>query len=77
VMQEDTFAPVAALAKEVTIRFGQCYTERDFEAVIDAIAGGKVNPQPIHTSTVTLDELPAAFEGLRQPSSQCKVLIRP
>ncbi len=77
VMQEDTFAPVAALAKEVTIRFGQCYTERDFEAVIDAIAGGKVNPRPIHTSTVTLDELPTAFEGLRQPSSQCKVLIRP
>jgi len=77
VLQEDTFAPVAALAKEVTIRFGQCYTERDFEAVIDAIATAKVNPRPIHTSTVTLDGLPAAFEALRQPSNQCKVLIRP
>ncbi len=77
VLQEDTFTPLAALAKEVTIRFSQCYTERDFEAVIDAIATAKINPRPIHTSTVTLDELPAAFEALRQMSSQCKVLIRP
>jgi len=77
VFQEDPIAPLAALAKEVTIRYSQAYTERDFAAVIDSIATGKVNPRPIHTSTVSLDELPEAFEALRQPGSQCKVLIRP
>lgn len=77
VFQEDVIAPIVALGKEVTIRFSQAYTERDFEAVINTIAKGAINPRPIHTSTVSLDELPAAFEALRTPSTQCKVLIKP
>jgi (R,R)-butanediol dehydrogenase / meso-butanediol dehydrogenase / diacetyl reductase len=28
------------------------------------------------TNLVSLDEFPAAFEALRTPSSQCKVLVR-
>lgn len=77
VIQEDAIAPIVALGKEVTIRFSQAYTERDFAAVIDAIARRDVNPQPMHTATVTLDELPAAFEALRKPTRQCKILIKP
>jgi 2-desacetyl-2-hydroxyethyl bacteriochlorophyllide A dehydrogenase len=77
VFTEDVIAPVVALGKEVSIRFSQAYTERDFEAVIDAIAKGLINPRPIHSSTVSLDELPAAFDALMTPSTQCKVLIRP
>lgn len=77
VFEEDVIAPIVALGKEVSIRFSQAYSERDFEAVIDAIAKGTINPRPIHSSTVSLDDLPAAFEALKTPSSQCKVLIRP
>ena len=77
VLQEDTILPIAALGKEVTIRYSQAYTERDFEAVIDALARGAIDARPIHTSTVSLDELPAAFEALRSRPSECKVLIRP
>lgn len=77
ILQQDSFLPIVALGKEVTIRYSQAYTERDFEAVIDAMARGEVNPGPIHTSTVSLDELPAAFEALRSSPRECKVLIRP
>lgn len=77
VFAEDSIAPIVALGKEVSIRFSQAYSERDFEAVIDVIARGAINPRPIHTSTISLDELPAAFEALRTPSTQCKVLIKP
>lgn len=77
VLQEDTILPIAALGKEVTIRYSQAYTERDFEAVIDALACGAIDARPIHTSTVSLDELPAAFEALRSQPKECKVLIRP
>lgn len=77
VMGEDKILPVTALGKEVSIHFSQCYGERDFEIVIDAMAKNIINPRPIHTSTVTLDELPAMFETLRKPSNQCKVLIQP
>lgn len=77
ILQQDSFLPIVALGKEVTIRYSQAYTERDFEAVIDAMARGEVNPGPIHTSTVSLDELPEAFEALRGSPRECKVLIRP
>lgn len=77
VFHEDVFAPIVAMGKEVTIRFSQAYTESDFAAVIDALAKGAVEPRPLHTSTVSLDDLPEAFEALRKPTDQCKVLIKP
>jgi len=77
ILERDAFEPIVALGKEVTVRYSQAYAERDFEAVIDAIARGRVKPAPIHTSTVSLDELPAAFDALRSNPRECKVLIRP
>jgi len=77
VIQEDVIAPIVALGKEVTIQFSQAYTEQDFAAVIDAIARRDIDPRPMHTATVTLDELPEAFEALRKPTTQCKILIKP
>ncbi len=74
---DDAIKPVAALGKEVSLRFSQCYTERDFDAVIGAIAAGRANPEPLHTRTIGFDALPAAFEGLRKPSADCKILIDP
>ena len=73
----DTFSPIVALGKEVTVRYSQAYAESDFEAVIDALARGRIAPAPMHTSTVSLDELPAAFDALRGNPRECKVLIRP
>jgi len=77
IIEQDTFLPIVALGKEVTIRYSQAYAERDFEAVIDAIARGRIAPAPIHTSTVSLDALPAAFAALRGNPRECKVLISP
>jgi (R,R)-butanediol dehydrogenase/meso-butanediol dehydrogenase/diacetyl reductase len=45
--------------------------------VIEGLATGAVEAGPLHTSTVTLDALPEAFEALRQAPEQCKVLIDP
>ncbi len=77
VFQEDSLPPLVALIKEATIRYSQAYTVRDFEAVIDALARGAVDARPVHTSTVSLEELPAAFDALRSQPRECKVLIRP
>jgi len=74
---EDKFTPVVALAKEITIRFSQCYTESDFAAVIDAIATGRVEVGGIHTRTVSFTELPAIFEELGSDPRECKVLLDP
>ena len=75
--QEDRLSHVAALGKEVSIIYSQAYTERDFEAVIDALSQNVIDAKPMHTATVSLDELPVMFESLRNAPSQCKVLIDP
>jgi (R,R)-butanediol dehydrogenase / meso-butanediol dehydrogenase / diacetyl reductase len=59
------------------VQFSQCYTEANFAAVIRAVAGGEVTPAPMHTDTVGLEALPAAFEALRLSPRGCKVLIDP
>lgn len=76
-LQEDHFHPNKALARELTIRFSNCYTHEDFDAVIEALGRGDIDPSAMHTRTVTLDELPDAFEGLIGEKSGCKTLIDP
>lgn len=77
VFTADTLPPLEAMAKEVSIVYSQAYEERDFAAVIDALAAGRLDARPMHTSTVSLADLPAAFEALRGNPAQCKVLIDP
>jgi len=36
---------------------------------------GRLEPMPMVTDIISLDQVPEFFEQLRQPSSQCKVLI--
>ena len=74
---EDRILPVVALMKEINVQFSQCYTQRDFEAVIDAIACGEAKPAPMHSQTIGLAQLPRCFEALRTNPGDCKVLIDP
>lgn len=74
---EDSITPLVGLSKEVSIQFTQCYTERNFEQVIDLVARGEAKVSPLHTKTVGFAELPETFEALRTTASQCKVLIDP
>jgi len=75
--EADTIQPVSAITKEADIVFTQCYTPKDFGAVIDAIAAGHAKPQPMLTETIGFSALPERFEALRTPSTQCKILIDP
>lgn len=77
VFTEDTFPPLETMAREISIIYSQAYEERDFAAVIDALAKGRIDCRPMHTRTVSLTELPDAFEGLRNNPRECKVIIDP
>jgi (R,R)-butanediol dehydrogenase/meso-butanediol dehydrogenase/diacetyl reductase len=74
---QDRIVPLTGLMKEVNVQFSQCYTEENFAQVIDAIATGRVHPEPMHTHTVGFQELPQVFEALRSNPQGCKVLIDP
>lgn len=76
-MQPDTLNHVDAYFKEPTLRFPATYTKEENAFVIEMIAEGRLDPSPMLSHRVTLDELPGAFEALRQPSDQCKVIVTP
>jgi (R,R)-butanediol dehydrogenase/meso-butanediol dehydrogenase/diacetyl reductase len=71
----DTIVPLMAFGKELTLQWAVAYDKEDFEFTIDMIVAGRIDASAMITNVVTLDELPDAFEALRSPTDQCKVII--
>jgi threonine dehydrogenase-like Zn-dependent dehydrogenase len=75
-MTEDRIRPMLGINKHLTLRFVLGYSREEFSEALAAIADGSVNPAPLVSRTVTLDELPAAFRSLNDPRD-CKVVLVP
>ena len=76
-MSHDTIFPLNALNREADLSFVFYYRRRDFERVVRAIDSGRLDPSAFITDVVGLDDAPARFAALKQPSTQGKVLIEP
>jgi 2-desacetyl-2-hydroxyethyl bacteriochlorophyllide A dehydrogenase len=74
---EDQIFPRVALRKELSIRFVLGYTRDEFAMVLHLLASGRIDPEPLITGVIGLDETPAMFEALRKPGDHAKVLIDP
>ena len=73
--QPDTIMPLMGIMKELEIQFVLGYRPADFDYVIAMIATDRIDVGHMVTDIVDLDGLPAAFEALRKPSHQCKVML--
>ena len=73
--QTDTILPLMGIVKELEIQFVLGYRPDDFDYVIAMIASDRIDVAHMVTDIVDLDALPAAFEALRKPSHQCKVML--
>jgi (R,R)-butanediol dehydrogenase/meso-butanediol dehydrogenase/diacetyl reductase len=73
----DRITPRTGIQKEARLLFSAFFSVRDFAVVAERLASGDVAPRAIITHRVGLTELPAAFEALRQPTTQCKVMVDP
>ena len=73
----DPFVPVVALMKELTMHFVVYYRSGDYRYTIDMMHAGRLDPLPMVTERIGLDDFPAAFEALKHPTTQCKVLVQP
>ncbi|MEJ0043047.1 MAG: alcohol dehydrogenase catalytic domain-containing protein [Rhizomicrobium sp.] len=71
----DTIMPLIGIMKELELQFVLGYRPADFDYVIAMIAADRVDVGHMVTDIVDLDGLPAAFEALRKPSHQCKVML--
>jgi 2-desacetyl-2-hydroxyethyl bacteriochlorophyllide A dehydrogenase len=74
---EDQIFPRVALRKELSIQFVLGYTRDEFGLVLDMLASGRIDAEPLITGVIGLDETPAMFEALRRPGDHAKVLIDP
>ncbi|MCC6919798.1 MAG: alcohol dehydrogenase catalytic domain-containing protein [Alphaproteobacteria bacterium] len=72
----DQILPLTAIVKELRLQFVLGYRPPDFDYVIDMIAKDRVEVSQMITDRVTLDQLPSAFEALRKPTTQCKVMLK-
>jgi 2-desacetyl-2-hydroxyethyl bacteriochlorophyllide A dehydrogenase len=73
----DHFDAFRAISKEVRIVMSVFFNMHEFSSAIDALEGGRFAPQALISDTISLAELPAAFEALRQRTTQCKVMVDP
>lgn len=73
----DTFIPFRAVSKEVRIQMSAFFDFQEFSRVIDTLESGDTAPHALITGTVTLADMPPAFEALRRRTTECKVLVDP
>lgn len=74
---EDRILPRAAIRKELLLQFVLGYTAEDFRLALDLLASTSFDAGAMITRRVTFEELPAVFEGLREPNAHGKVLLEP
>jgi (R,R)-butanediol dehydrogenase/meso-butanediol dehydrogenase/diacetyl reductase len=70
--------PAKWVMKEIELRASVAYTRDDFERSMHMIRQGRIVLEPLHTSTVGLDGLDAAFDALASGATgPVKVLVDP
>jgi (R,R)-butanediol dehydrogenase/meso-butanediol dehydrogenase/diacetyl reductase len=73
----DPFVPIVALMKELTMHFVVYYRSADYRYTIDMLHSRRIDALPMVSDRIDLDAFPAAFEALKHPTTQCKVLVLP
>ena len=74
---QDSFVPFRAISKEVRFITSAFFKMSEYQAALDVLDGGDSAAMALVTDTVSLSNMPAAFEMLRTRTSQCKVMVRP
>jgi len=73
----DPINSFAMLSKEVKLITSAFFTVPEYQASLDALAEGAMEPRLLVTDTISLAETPEVFESLKRRTEQCKVLIAP
>lgn len=76
-LEPTSLTPVAALMKEISIRFAVYYTSAEFSEVISAFADGQLSPEPLGSRRAGLPDLNDAYDDLARAAGGPKTLIQP
>ncbi len=72
----DSIIPAIASFKCASMQFVVGYSMTEFRYIADQMDKGHCDPKAIITNTVVLQQMPAAFQGLRAPNDETKVHVR-
>jgi (R,R)-butanediol dehydrogenase/meso-butanediol dehydrogenase/diacetyl reductase len=73
----DPIDSFAMLSKEVKLVTSAFFTVPEYQASLDVLAAGAIEPRLLVTDTIALADTPQVFESLKRRTNQCKVLIAP
>ena len=76
-MEMDRLEPVLAINKQLNLKFASFYSPEEFSLSLHRIANGITDVAPLITSTVGRSDVAAAFESLRDPEAQTKIIVQP
>jgi (R,R)-butanediol dehydrogenase/meso-butanediol dehydrogenase/diacetyl reductase len=74
-MEPDEITPVRCIFKEITVSFVLGYNDAEFQETINALSQGKIDPRPMVTDVIGVDQVPEMFAALRKPGGQAKVIV--
>ena len=74
-MEPDEITPVRCIFKEITVSFVLGYNDAEFQDTIDALSQGKIDPRPMVTDVIGVEQVPEMFAALRKPGDQAKVIV--
>jgi (R,R)-butanediol dehydrogenase / meso-butanediol dehydrogenase / diacetyl reductase len=74
-MEADEIQPLQCILREMNINFVLGYDPSDFNETIDALASGRIKPQPMVTDIISVEQVPEMFQALRHPGDRAKVLV--
>jgi len=74
----DKFPYGTIFGKGLTLRGGQCNTQKYMKPLLERIARGEVNPPEIITHRATLEQAPAMYDLFERQKDECiKVVMKP
>lgn len=76
-MAPDRYLPLVFGTKELSLVFSSYYRRQDYELTLAMLEAGRLDPLPMVTDRIGLEALPGAFERLRRPTTECKVIVQP
>jgi L-iditol 2-dehydrogenase len=74
-MEPTTVQPVLWMINEISMQTTMGFTNEEFEASLDLIHKGVLKTDGLVTETISIEQLPEAFERLLSPNDEIKVLL--
>jgi threonine dehydrogenase-like Zn-dependent dehydrogenase len=75
--EDDTYRPITAISKELTVQFVLGYSPGEFNETLRRISEGVYDVAPLITANVGMDGVAGAFLELEKPDVHAKIMLDP